>query len=122
MSVFLSPSSLVRIGLWWVLTSIKTASAGSELELSQQGKFPEKNFARPSSFNSQRTPVISVAEIYIVTVPTPIGKYLRPSLTPLVIASETVGRALNAGEIVLYESIVYPGCTEEDCKRYAKHP
>ena len=66
--------------------------------------------------------MISVAEIYIVTVPAPIGKYLRPSLTPLVIASETVGRALNAGEIVLYESIVYPGCTEEDCKRYAKHP
>ena len=53
--------------------------------------------------------------IYIVTVPTPIDKYLRPDLTPLLKASETVGRGLKAGDIVIYESTVYPGCTEEDC-------
>ena len=53
--------------------------------------------------------------VYIVTVPTPIDKYLRPDLTPLVKASETVGRVLKAGDIVVYESTVYPGCTEEDC-------
>lgn len=53
--------------------------------------------------------------IFIVTVPTPIDKANRPNLTPLVKASETVGRALKAGAIVIYESTVFPGCTEEVC-------
>jgi UDP-N-acetyl-D-glucosamine/UDP-N-acetyl-D-galactosamine dehydrogenase len=55
------------------------------------------------------------ATVFIVTVPTPIDRYKRPDLTPLVKASETVGRALKRGDIVIYESTVYPGCTEEDC-------
>ena len=54
-------------------------------------------------------------DIYIVTVPTPIDLYKRPDLAPLRAASATVGRALSAGNIVIYESTVYPGCTEEDC-------
>jgi UDP-N-acetyl-D-galactosamine dehydrogenase len=52
---------------------------------------------------------------YLVTVPTPIDSYKRPDLTPLITASETVGKALKKGDIVIYESTVYPGCTEEDC-------
>lgn len=52
---------------------------------------------------------------FIVTVPTPIDEYKRPDLTPLIKASETVGKALKPGDIVIYESTVYPGCTEEDC-------
>ena len=52
---------------------------------------------------------------FIVTVPTPIDVYKRPDLTPLLKASETVGRVLKAGDVVIYESTVYPGCTEEDC-------
>jgi len=52
---------------------------------------------------------------YIVTVPTPIDGYKRPDLTPLIKASETVGRVLKRGDIVIYESTVYPGATEEDC-------
>jgi UDP-N-acetyl-D-galactosamine dehydrogenase len=52
---------------------------------------------------------------YIVTVPTPIDEYKRPNLTPLIKASETVGKVLKKGDIVIYESTVYPGCTEEDC-------
>lgn len=52
---------------------------------------------------------------YIVTVPTPIDNYKRPDLTPLIKASETVGKVLKKGDIVIYESTVYPGCTEEDC-------
>lgn len=52
---------------------------------------------------------------FIVTVPTPIDEHRRPDLTPLVKASETVGRVLKPGDIVIYESTVYPGCTEEDC-------
>ena len=52
---------------------------------------------------------------YIVTVPTPIDKHNQPDLTPLIKASETVGKVLKQGDIVIYESTVYPGCTEEDC-------
>jgi UDP-N-acetyl-D-galactosamine dehydrogenase len=55
------------------------------------------------------------AHIFIVTVPTPIDKNNKPDLTPLIGASGTVGKALKKGDIVIYESTVYPGCTEEDC-------
>ena len=58
---------------------------------------------------------ISDASFYIVTVPTPIDHAKRPSLTALMRASETVGRVLRPGDIVVYESTVYPGATEEDC-------
>ena len=54
-------------------------------------------------------------DIFIVTVPTPVDRYNRPDLTPLYRASETVGKAMKPGAIVVYESTVYPGCTEEDC-------
>jgi len=53
--------------------------------------------------------------IYIVTVPTPIDEHKRPDLTPLIRASETIGKTLKKGDIVIYESTVYPGATEEDC-------
>ena len=58
---------------------------------------------------------ISDCQIYIVTVPTPIDEYKTPDLTPLVKASETVGRVLKQGDIVIYESTVFPGATEEVC-------
>ena len=53
--------------------------------------------------------------IFIVTVPTPIDGHKRPDLTPLIKASETIGKILKTGDIVIYESTVYPGATEEDC-------
>lgn len=52
---------------------------------------------------------------FIVTVPTPVDEFKTPDLTPLIKASETVGKVLKKGDIVIYESTVYPGCTEEDC-------
>lgn len=52
---------------------------------------------------------------YIITVPTPVDKNNRPDLTPLYKASETVGKVIDKGDIVIYESTVYPGATEEDC-------
>jgi UDP-N-acetyl-D-galactosamine dehydrogenase len=55
------------------------------------------------------------AQIYIVTVPTPIDKYKRPDLSPLVKASESIGKVISKGDIVIYESTVYPGATEEEC-------
>ncbi len=53
--------------------------------------------------------------VFIVTVPTPIDEHKRPDLTPLIKASETIGKVLKAGDVVIYESTVYPGATEEDC-------
>ncbi|MCT7911781.1 Vi polysaccharide biosynthesis UDP-N-acetylglucosamine C-6 dehydrogenase TviB [Arcobacter lacus] len=58
---------------------------------------------------------IKDCNIYIVTVPTPIDKNKRPDLTPLIKASETVGKVLKKDDIVIYESTVYPGATEEEC-------
>jgi UDP-N-acetyl-D-galactosamine dehydrogenase len=52
---------------------------------------------------------------YIITVPTPIDEHKRPDLTPLFKATEMVGKVLKKGDVVVYESTVYPGCTEEDC-------
>lgn len=58
---------------------------------------------------------LEAANVYIVTVPTPIDNHKRPDLTPLIKASETIGKSLKKGDIVIYESTVYPGATEEDC-------
>jgi UDP-N-acetyl-D-galactosamine dehydrogenase len=58
---------------------------------------------------------IADCNIYIVTVPTPIDKHKKPDLTPLIKASESIGKVLKKDDIVIYESTVYPGATEEDC-------
>lgn len=58
---------------------------------------------------------IADANIYIITVPTPVDKNNKPDLTPLYKASETVGKVLKKGDVVIYESTVYPGATEEEC-------
>ena len=55
------------------------------------------------------------ASFFIVAVPTPVDSHKVPDLTPVLKASETVGKVLNEGDYVVYESTVYPGCTEEDC-------
>lgn len=55
------------------------------------------------------------ANIFIVTVPTPIDEHKRPDLTPLITASESLGKVIKRGDVVIYESTVYPGATEEDC-------
>ncbi len=70
--------------------------------------------ARHLSFTSSPDE-LKAATIYIVTVPTPIDAHKRPDLTPLVKASELLGKVLKKGDIVIYESTVYPGATEEDC-------
>lgn len=55
------------------------------------------------------------ATVFIVTVPTPIDEHRQPDLTPLIKASETIGKVIKKGDVVVYESTVYPGATEEDC-------
>lgn len=64
---------------------------------------------------SSDTEDLKSAQIYIVTVPTPIDQFKAPDLGPLKKASEMLGKVLKRGDIVIYESTVYPGCTEEDC-------
>lgn len=58
---------------------------------------------------------IESCDFYIVTVPTSVDKNNQPILTPLISASKTIGNVLSKGDVVIYESTVYPGATEEDC-------
>ncbi|MGS2762727.1 nucleotide sugar dehydrogenase [Sinomicrobium sp. M5D2P9] len=66
------------------------------------------------SYSSQQE-ALSESNVYIITVPTPIDKFKQPDLFPLLNASRLIGKFLKKGDIVIYESTVYPGCTEEDC-------
>ena len=77
----------------------------SDAELAEAGQL---------SYTADRAE-LGQANVFIVTVPTPIDEYKQPDLTPLVKASETIGAVLKRGDIVIYESTVYPGATEEDC-------
>jgi UDP-N-acetyl-D-glucosamine/UDP-N-acetyl-D-galactosamine dehydrogenase len=75
--------------------------------------------SKPSNENglycSNQLEDIATSNYYIITVPTPVDKHNKPDLTPLYRASETVGKVLKKGDIVIYESTVYPGATEEEC-------
>ncbi len=68
-----------------------------------------------STSPSGRLNDLADCNVYIVTVPTPVDSSNRPDLTPLIKASETVGKVISKGDVVIYESTVYPGATEEDC-------
>lgn len=91
---------------------INELRAGRDITRETTG--PELAAARKLRFSAQ-TKDLKSCNVFIVTVPTPIDQYKRPDLTPLLSASETVGRVLKKGDIVIYESTVYPGCTEEIC-------
>lgn len=69
----------------------------------------------PGLFCTNVVSDIEYANFYIITVPTPVDKHNRPDLTPLYRASETVGKVLKRGDIIVYESTVYPGVTEDEC-------
>lgn len=69
----------------------------------------------PGLYISNKISCLRHARVYIVTVPTPVDKFNKPDLTPLYKASETVGRVLKLNDIVIYESTVYPGLTEDEC-------
>lgn len=76
---------------------------------------PEEIAAASKLSFSDRLEDIESCNVYIVSVPTPVDSYKRPDLTLLTRASETVGKVLNKGDVVVFESTVYPGATEEDC-------
>ncbi|MDB5123508.1 MAG: UDP-N-acetyl-D-galactosamine dehydrogenase [Mucilaginibacter sp.] len=70
---------------------------------------------KPGIYFTDDAQSLADCQVYIVTVPTPVDKYNRPDLTPLYRASETVGKVLKKEDIVIYESTVYPGVTEDEC-------
>ncbi|TAE01696.1 MAG: nucleotide sugar dehydrogenase, partial [Bacteroidetes bacterium] len=91
---------------------IKELSQGIDLtlEVSESELKNIKNLRFSSDIEDLRK-----ANIFIITVPTPIDQYKKPDLFPLISASTLVGKVLKKNDIVIYESTVYPGCTEEDC-------
>ena len=86
------------------------AGVDATLEVSKE----ELNEAKYLSF-SANVADLKPCNVFIVTVPTPIDEHRQPDLTPLISASESIGRVLKKGDLVIYESTVYPGATEEDC-------
>ena len=80
------------------------------LEVDKQGLAAASKLSFSSNIQD-----LSDANYFIITVPTPVDQYKKPDLMPLIKASETVGKSLKKGDVVIYESTVYPGCTEEDC-------
>lgn len=87
-----------------------------EVENSElQAVLKKQNDQEIGLYNSANLADIEDSNVYVVTVPTPVDKHNRPDLTPLYKASETVGKTLKKGDIVIYESTVYPGVTEEEC-------
>lgn len=81
----------------------------------RNGETPEHELRQPSLIFTSDPSLLREADVIIVTVPTPVDKAKRPDLRPLLSASRTVGQHMKRGAIVVYESTVYPGCTEEDC-------
>jgi len=78
-------------------------------------ELPSEDFAGADILFTSNPEDLKKASFYIVAVPTPIDEYNQPDLSPLIKASTTVGKVLKKGDYVVYESTVYPGCTEEDC-------
>ncbi|WP_407578642.1 Vi polysaccharide biosynthesis UDP-N-acetylglucosamine C-6 dehydrogenase TviB [Citrobacter koseri] len=91
---------------------IKELASGNDftLECSQEELLEAKKLEYSSDLND-----LKICNVYIVTVPTPIDEFKQPDLMPLVRASETLGKVIKKNDIVIYESTVYPGATEEVC-------
>ncbi|GHE38907.1 nucleotide sugar dehydrogenase [Sphingobacterium griseoflavum] len=97
--------------------------SGKDLTLEVEDDILQEVLVKENPFATEETGLycsnqltdIDAANFYVVTVPTPVDKNNRPDLTPLYKASETVGKVLKKGDIVVYESTVYPGVTEEEC-------
>lgn len=79
------------------------------------GELPAGAFAEADIVFTSSPADLAQASFYIVAVPTPVDKFTRPDLSPLIAATRTVAKVLKKGDYVVYESTVYPGCTEEDC-------
>jgi len=90
------------------------------VELMKQGIDPSNELAKEAFQNcdiefTDDLSMLREARFFVVAVPTPVDEHNVPDLTPVLKASETIGKVIKKGDIVVYESTVYPGCTEEDC-------
>lgn len=94
---------------------VKELTSGHDHTLEVEDEYLQDVLSNYSFSVSADSKDIADCNVYIITVPTPTDKHNRPVLTPLVKASETVGAVLSKGDVVVYESTVYPGATEEDC-------
>lgn len=102
---------------------IKELREGKDLTLEVEDEILQKVTLKENPFDEKEIGLyctnqlsdIEDANFYVVTVPTPVDKHNKPDLTPLYKASETVGKVLQKGDIVVYESTVYPGVTEDEC-------
>ena len=129
--LILKEKKLAVIGLGYVGLPIALAFAKklqvigfdinkSRIDMMTKGIDPSKELS-PLAFENKNIEftadleVLKQANFFIVAVPTPIDKHNTPDLTPLLAASRTVGKVLKKGDYVVFESTVYPGCTEEDC-------
>jgi len=87
-----------------------------EIETDDLKKVLKPSFTENAGlFCTDDSNVLEECNVYVVTVPTPVDKYNRPDLTPMIKASETVAAAIRNGDVVIYESTVYPGVTEDEC-------
>jgi len=90
---------------------VESLKKGKDLTLQvSEGDLNQSKLVLTSDYND-----LTDCAIYIITVPTPVDEQKKPDISLLLKASETVGHMLNEGDVVIYESTVYPGCTEEDC-------
>lgn len=98
------------------INAVRISELENGIDRTKESNVDELRLAVDSglSFSSNGEDLNDV-NVFIVTVPTPIDKFNSPDLTPLLKASEMIGKVLKNGDIVIYESTVYPGCTEEDC-------
>jgi UDP-N-acetyl-D-galactosamine dehydrogenase len=123
--------SLAVIGLGYVGLPIALAFAkkvkvigfdinSSRIELMKKdidpsGELDKSEFKNSEIIFTDDLTILKEASFYIVTVPTPIDTFNHPDLTPLLSATKTIGKVLKQGDYIVYESTVYPGCTEEEC-------
>lgn len=130
-SIVNKESKLAVIGLGYVGLPIALAFAkkisvigfdinSERIELMRKGIDPSNEldpveFENSDIYFTHKLDELKEARFFVVAVPTPIDSFNLPDLTPLIKASETVGKVLKKGDYVVYESTVYPGCTEDDC-------
>src|SRR5690606_16051227 len=97
------------------INSKRISELQSGVDLTQEVEAAELQQVSQTMMYTDRMDDLAKANVFIVTVPTPIDAHKRPDLTPLLKASETIAKVLKKGDIVIYESTVYPGATEDDC-------
>lgn len=128
----LNPKNIAIIGLGYVglplavefgkkfkvlgfdINKIRIDELNNGIDRTLESTYEELKSAIDLNFTSNEKKLGS-CNIFIVTVPTPIDKFKAPNLSPLLLASKTIGKYLKKGDVVIYESTVYPGCTEEEC-------